>query len=207
MEEVNIRSLQHYLYCPHRWGLLEIEQAWAENYFVVKANIAHERVHSGDDRRIGGKRVFNSVKVWNDEYGLFGVLDSLEEKDGAYTIVEYKPSKPDACDIRTDDAIQLYAQKKCVDRVFNCDCKTQIYYTKEKQKVTVSFADTGDFYDELLRSTLDKIRSLREKGIIPQVPEKQNCSGCSMKDLCIPSAFKKTSRLRKEISAVLKGDT
>ena len=28
--EITIRSIQHYLYCPHRWGLLEIDKAWAE---------------------------------------------------------------------------------------------------------------------------------------------------------------------------------
>ena len=24
--EITIRSIQHYLYCPHRWGLLEIDK-------------------------------------------------------------------------------------------------------------------------------------------------------------------------------------
>ena len=44
--EISIRSIQHYLYCPHRWGLIEIDRAWAENYFVTKANLMHERVHT-----------------------------------------------------------------------------------------------------------------------------------------------------------------
>lgn len=35
MIEISIRSLQHFLYCPHRWGLLEIGKVWAENYFVT----------------------------------------------------------------------------------------------------------------------------------------------------------------------------
>ena len=28
---INIRTIQHYMYCPRRFGLLEIENAWAEN--------------------------------------------------------------------------------------------------------------------------------------------------------------------------------
>ena len=43
--EITIRSIQHYLYCPHRWGLMEIDKAWAENVYVTKANLMHERVH------------------------------------------------------------------------------------------------------------------------------------------------------------------
>ena len=43
--EITIRSIQHYLYCPHRWGLLEIDKAWEENIFVTKANLMHKRVH------------------------------------------------------------------------------------------------------------------------------------------------------------------
>lgn len=44
--EITIRSIQHYLYCPHRWGLLEIDKAWEENFFVTKANLIHDRVHN-----------------------------------------------------------------------------------------------------------------------------------------------------------------
>lgn len=46
--EITIRSIQHYLYCPHRWGLMEIDKAWAENMYVTKANLMHERVHDPD---------------------------------------------------------------------------------------------------------------------------------------------------------------
>lgn len=46
--EITIRSIQHFMYCPHRWGLLEIDKAWAENFFVTRANLLHERVHDPD---------------------------------------------------------------------------------------------------------------------------------------------------------------
>ena len=45
MEQIAIRMLQHFLYCKHRWGLMEIDRAWAENAFIVKGNIVHERAH------------------------------------------------------------------------------------------------------------------------------------------------------------------
>ena len=66
--EITIRSIQHFLYCPHRWGLLEIDRAWVENYFVTKANLMHERVHDPNRYYVGrGDRVFTSVHVYNDE--------------------------------------------------------------------------------------------------------------------------------------------
>ena len=80
-EEIAIRSIQHYMYCPHRWGLLEIDKAWAENFFVTKANLLHERVHDPEKNYTArGKKVFTAVPVYNDreEYNLYGVTDCLE---------------------------------------------------------------------------------------------------------------------------------
>ena len=65
--EIAIRSVQHYMYCPHRWGLLEIGRAWAENIFVTKANLMHERVHDPDRHyTVRGRKVFTSVPVYNE---------------------------------------------------------------------------------------------------------------------------------------------
>ena len=67
MIEIPIRSIQHYLYCPHRWGLLEIDRAWSENIFVTKANIMHERVHNPNNHYLAkGKKIFTSIPVFND---------------------------------------------------------------------------------------------------------------------------------------------
>lgn len=67
--EITIRSIQHYLYCPHRWGLIEINDCWAENIFVTKANFLHERVHDPDKKySLRGKKVlllFQYIMIWN----------------------------------------------------------------------------------------------------------------------------------------------
>ncbi len=129
--EIAIRSLQHYMYCPHRWGLIEIDRAWAENAFVTKANLMHERVHDPDRHYTSrGKRVFTSVPIYNDleEYNLYGITDCLELKEDRHgvsvdgssekyniTIVEYKPTKPKDQDYHEEDLMQVYAQKLCVE--------------------------------------------------------------------------------------------
>lgn len=55
--DYSIRSIQHYLYCAHRWGLIEIGKVWAENYFVTKANLLHQKVHETNRYTKRGKKV------------------------------------------------------------------------------------------------------------------------------------------------------
>jgi len=57
---INIRDIQHYMYCPRRFALLEVNDDWAENAFVVKANLLHENVHSGE-RNFENKRRSSEV--------------------------------------------------------------------------------------------------------------------------------------------------
>lgn len=205
-EEITIRSIQHFLYCPHRWGLMEIDKAWAENYFVTKANLLHERVHDPDRKYSAkGKKVFTSVSVYNDEepYNLYGVTDCLEctpdsagtEVDGIegrvnICIVEYKPKKPKGKDFNYEDLMQVFAQKICVDYTFGTDCDGTIYYADVKERIELPLKENYAEYDMKLRYILKEMRSNLETGTIPAIRKGQKCSGCSMKDMCMPKAVK-----------------
>ncbi len=218
-EEITIRSIQHYMYCPHRWGLLEIDKAWAENVFVTKANLMHERVHDPNrNYTVRGRKVFTSVPVYNDleEYNLYGVMDCLEckeSKDGVdafhdgkkykLCIVEYKPTKSKQQTHRKDDLMQIFAQKICVDYVFHCDCETILYYADVKQRIPVDFTDSYREFDNELKDLLCEMRTNLREGIIPPIKKGQQCSGCSMKDLCMPSSLKKSYQFQKELQHVL----
>lgn len=204
--EITIRSVQHYLYCPHRWGLLEIDRAWAENVFVTKANLMHKRVHDPDrNYSTKDKKVFTSVSVYNDseEYDLYGVADCIEATEspdgiclpglpGKYDlcIVEYKPTKPKNGEYREDDLMQVFAQKVCVDHVFGCDCKGVLYYADVKKRYPLPLQENYQIYDAKLKSILNDMRSRLETGCIPPIAPKQYCSGCSLKDVCMPHGHK-----------------
>lgn len=187
MEPITIRSLQHYLYCPHRWGLMEIDRAWAENYFVVKANSLHERVHSGDSYTLRGRKVFTDMEVWDDSIGLIGKVDCVECNNDKFCIVEYKPTKPKSGDIRPEDAMQLFAQKLCVDKTLHTNCGTAIYYGDVKKRFLIDYSDDYDIWLAELSKTLSELRQFIQTGTIPPIRKGQKCSGCSMKDLCMPS--------------------
>ena len=212
MAQTAIRSIQHFLYCPHRWGLIEIGQAWAENYFVARGTLMHRRVH--EEKQIytaRGKRVYTAVPVWNDrvEYDLFGVVDCLEAEQPTQkadraspplplTIVEYKPHKPSNAAFHREDAMQVFAQKICVDAVFGGSCKAEIYYGDCKRRVMLPFDAEFAVYDACLKETLEKMRRYLSEGKIPPVVKGQRCSGCSMKDICMPK-HKRIVSVRKEI--------
>ena len=215
--EITIRSIQHYMYCPHRWGLLEIDKAWAENVFVTKANLMHERVHDPEKHYVSrGKIIFTSVPVYNDleQYNLYGMTDCLEltkNKDGVsidgskekyeICIVEYKPTMPSKGEYRDEDLMQVFAQKICVDYVFGSDCRGVIYYADVKKRIELPVKEHFQEYDEKLQKLLAEMRECLKKGKIPAIKKAQKCSGCSMKDLCMPS-IKQVKDLRAEIEKI-----
>lgn len=206
-EDIPIRSIQHWLYCPHRWGLLEIDCAWAENYYVTKSELLHKRVHSENEYTSKSKTSYTAVKVYNDlpEYGLFGVTDCIEVVGGKYTIVEYKPTQPKGELYNHDDLMQVFAQKLCVDFVFNCDSEGYIYFADTRKRVRLPLAENFAVYEKELTEILSKIREHIRTGTIPPVRKGQKCSGCSMKDICMPSRKKHIS-LQSSIKKLMEED-
>ena len=198
---INIRSLQHFLYCPHRWGLIEIGKVWSENFYVTKANLVHKRAHDFNEFVSKNKKVFTSVSVYNDmpEYNLYGVLDCLEISDNGINIVEYKPSKPKNKEYNYEDLMQVFAQKLCVDYIFNGNSQGYIYYADVKKRVKLPLMENFLQYDKDLKNIVGEMRSLIKMGKIPSVRKDQNCNGCSLKDLCIPK-IKKIRSVHDEIA-------
>ena len=208
--EIAIRAVQHYMYCPHRWGLMEIDRAWAENYFVTKANLMHENVHDpGNHHFSRGKKIYTAVPVYLDdeEHNLYGVVDCLEVMEkretekNEFRIVEYKPTKPRNRDFNEDDVMQIFAQKLCVDYVFGCDCDTELYYGDVKKRYSLPLKENYDIYDDKLKSILAEMREFLKRGEIPAINKGQKCSGCSMKDLCMPK-IRRFEGVRKAIAQI-----
>ena len=202
---VSIRNLQHYMYCPHRWGLINIDCSWKENYFVTKGNLIHERVHDPDKAYFErDKRVLTSVSVYNDDLGIYGVTDCIELREskegikvpgyhGSYqlTIVEYKPRKPGDKEFNEDDALQVFAQKLCVDGIFHCDSQGVIYYADVRKRIRLPLKEKYDDFLEKLEEILSEIRNYTARGEIPPIRRQQKCSGCSFHDLCLPEVLQR----------------
>ncbi|MBQ1256015.1 MAG: Dna2/Cas4 domain-containing protein, partial [Clostridia bacterium] len=59
-----------------------------------------------------------------------------------------------------------------------------------------------DVYDAELKQILQEMRMFLREGKIPPIEKGQKCSGCSMKDLCMPTR-RKYSSLQKTIAQLL----
>jgi len=203
---INIRSIQHYMYCPRRFALLEINKDWQENAFVVKADIMHEHVHDGSHDYSDSRKVVRSaVSLFNDdsEYDLYGIADCIEfikaadgvsiaGLEGKYRvqIVEYKPQAPKSGGFNETDAIQVFAQKLCADYVWNCRSDGYIYYADIRKRIKLPFNEEFGRYDEIIRRLLREMRDILGKQYIPTRARGQKCSGCSLGDICFPKVLK-----------------
>lgn len=202
---INIRDIQHYMYCPRRFALLAINGDWVENSFVVKANLMHEKVHNGDHSfSTRNKVVKSSVSIYNDEpeFDIFGVADCIEfersargpyvpELDDCFLIkvVEYKPKPPKEREFHESDAIQVYAQKVCVDYILNCDCECYIYYSDIRRRIKLPFDTERDKYHTMLAGYIKSMRDILDTENIPPMKKGQKCSGCSIEDVCFPKSI------------------
>lgn len=197
---VNIRSIQHYMYCPRQFGLLELNRDWSENAFVVMANIMHERVHSGKHELHSKNKIeLSSVSLYHDELDLYGVADCIEfvrSKTGTYieqlgdkfdvNIVEYKPRRSESENTNETNAIQVFAQKLCADYIWKCKSTGYIYYSDTRRREKLRLNEEYDRYYSLLQKLISEINEILESGNIPARVKGQKCSGCSVKDICMP---------------------
>ncbi|MGN0637918.1 MAG: CRISPR-associated protein Cas4 [Huintestinicola sp.] len=196
---VNIRAIQHFLYCPRRFGLLEINVDWAENASVVMGNIIHERVHSGDGGMCRNGYSMTAVTLYNDELDIYGVSDCIEfspDKNGDYigrdgkrytvTLVEYKPTRPKDGEISLPDSVQVFAQKLCADKVFGCNCKGAVYYADVRKRTVLPFDSEYEKYYKLVEGLISQMRDILESGEIPLRKKGQHCGGCSLENVCMP---------------------
>ncbi len=207
---INIRQIQHYMYCPRRFALLELNDDWLENAFVIKANILHQNVHDGKHSFSDNKKIVRSdISIYNDlpEYDLFGKADCIEfiknsagiqisGHDGKYIVklIEYKPKAPKDKAFHDTDAIQVFAQKLCADHIWRCDSEAYIYYSDIRKRVKLPFDTEFEKYDEIIKNLLSEMRALLKEKKIPSRRKGQKCSGCSLADICMPKESKYSVR-------------
>lgn len=188
------------MYCPRRFALLAINRDWIENAFVVAANLMHERVHSSEHNFSNKNKIVKSaVSIYNDdpELDIFGVADCIEferslrgtfvpELDDYFSIkvIEYKPKAPKGGGFHETDAIQVFAQKMCIDYIWKCECECYIYYSDIRRRIKLPFDTERDKYYKILMDQLKNMRYILSNIIIPDIKRGQRCSGCSIGDVC-----------------------
>ena len=119
-EIIYLSRLQHYLFCPRQFALIELENIWAENQFTAEGQVLHQRVNQADQEKRGDIRTVWALRLSHVELGIEGVADVVEyhkQADGTETPfpIEYKRGKPKT---HRADEVQLCAQALCLEPTF-----------------------------------------------------------------------------------------
>ena len=197
-----ISGIQHYLFCPRQWGLIHIEQQWADNFLTADGELVHSRVHDSDSSYKRGELLsLNSLHVSSERLGIEGVCDAVEfrlseegvelfGRPGKWTImpVEYKrgESKPNDSDI-----LQVVAQAVCLEEKLNCRIERgAIYYGKTHSR---DYVDIDDRLRNKLEEIVGEMHRCYDRHYTPKACRSRKCSSCSLLDLCLPGIFEETS--------------
>lgn len=199
---LQISGLQHFQFCRRQWALIHLEQQWTENLHTVEGELFHQRAHDASQReRRGELLITRDMRVFSATLGVSGSCDvvefsrsdtgiSLSGLQGKYQPypIEYKRGSP-----RTDNAnhLQLCAQAMCLEEMLCCEIpEGALYYGEIRRREKVIF--TEDLRQEV-KSALEEMRQLYQRGYTPKVRPSKSCNVCSLKDLCLPKLMKKKS--------------
>lgn len=200
-----LSGIQHFMYCPRQWALIDIEQQWTDNRLTIEGNILHKHV---DDPFYRNKHndviILRSVNIASHTLGLYGLTDIVEMKPALTTtnamtlpghqgywtpnIIEYKHGKP-----KTDrvDEVQLAAQVICLEEMYGIHIdKASFFYGAIRHRVPVNISP------ELRQVVMDcatQMHKLFDTNTIPQATYSGKCRNCSLKDLCMPQISKCSS--------------
>lgn len=199
---LQISGLQHFQFCRRQWALIHLEQLWAENLRTVEGELLHERAHDASLREKRGElMIVRDMRVFSANLGVSGACDVVEFKkseagiplsglEGKYQPypIEYKRGSP-----RTDQAnhLQLCAQAMCLEEMLCCDIpEGALYYGEIRRRENVLFTEE---LRQAVKSALEEMHQLYERGYTPKVRPNKSCNACSLKGLCLPKLMKKKS--------------
>lgn len=193
-----LSGIQHYLFCPRQWALIDLEQEWADNKLTILGQILHSNVDNPFYRQKNGDTItLRSVHIASRRLGLYGISDAVEllpsdTEENAITHdrypgfwkpypVEYKRGhrKQNEC-----DEVQLAAQVICLEEMYGIHIPyAALYYNEIKHRDVVSISDS---LRQLTQQCADKMHEIFKSQQIPPANMQKFCKNCSLKDICMP---------------------
>ena len=206
-----ISGIQHFKFCRRQWALIHVEQQWAENEHTVVGELMHKKAH---DPYLIEKRndvlIVRALPVSSRSIGISGECDIVEFHKcdegiklighrGLYSVypVEYKKGKPKEND---EDKLQLAAQAMCLEEMFLTQIpEGALYYGETRRRDVVEF--TEEIRNQV-KSIFEEMHEYYERKYTPKVKTTKACSGCSLKDICLPKLMK-TGSVKAYVSKML----
>lgn len=187
-QEIQLSSLNHYIYCPKRAYLCYVLNEFVDNEYTIQGRSMHTRTDSGVITKRKNLYQIRSVWLRSEKYGLFGKSDLIEENENEIYPVEYKRGK--AKDWKNDQ-VQLTAQALCIEEMLKLKHKIPrgyIYYHLSNCREEI-------IIDQNLRNeTIKAIEGLKEVMQLKTAPDikfNPKCPNCSMQPVCLPRETEK----------------
>lgn len=71
-EMLMLSGIQHFMFCKRQWGLIHMEQQWAENRLTTEGAILHENVDNPFYRQKNGDHItLRTVAIASKSLGLY----------------------------------------------------------------------------------------------------------------------------------------
>lgn len=193
---IPLRALNQVTYCPRLYYLQYVDAVMPTNEHVEGGLFDHRRVDepglANKTRKEGDADRSRGVHLSSETLGLSGILDVIEEKNGASYPVETKhgsaPRDDDGRPTTWDnDAVQLCGQALLMEEAFGVRVERGFqFYAGSRERVEVRFTDD---LRAKTRTAIDECRRLSALDAPPDPlpPElRHRCFGCSLAPVCLP---------------------
>jgi len=177
-----LSGLQHLAFCPRQWGLIHLEQQWAENRLTAEGRLLHENTDTCRQTRRYDLRTTRGMWLESRRLKLVGRADVVEFRPVPFP-VEYKRGKRKPTDC---DAVQLCAQALCLEEMLGVEVpRGAFFYGEPRRRLEVDFTSELRQGTEALSRTM---HDLYKKGQTPPAKFGKHCRSCSLVDVCLPAA-------------------
>ncbi len=192
-----LSGLQHLVFCERQWGLIHIEQVWAENRLTAEGRELHDRAHEAGSESRPGLRVARGLRLRSLRLGISGQADVVEFRAAAAGAalpgvsgrwepfpVEYKRGrrKQDGC-----DEVQLCAQALCLEEMFGVPiARGALFYGTPRRRQEVEFSAGLRAETEGLAARMQRLYRDR---VTPRASYSAKCDKCSLVALCLPKTL------------------
>lgn len=177
-----LSGLQHLAFCPRQWGLIHIEQQWAENRLTAEGRLLHEQADISGQSRRQDLRTVRGMWLESQRLRLVGRADVVEFRPEPFP-VEYKRGrrKPTDC-----DAVQLCAQALCLEEMLGTSVfRGAFFYGEPRRRIEIEFTPQLRERTEALAQTMQALYRQRQT---PAAQPGKHCANCSLVNICLPEA-------------------
>lgn len=176
-----ISLVAHTVFCPRR-AWLEAVGERVDSAAIERGLRDHRRVDSRRDERVASRR---SVDVFDENLGLVGRCDVVEDRGDSVKVVEFKSAPTrGVAEVTPAQEIQLALQGVCLEAMGHTVTGHAVYFTTQRRSVEVPI-------DDVVRArAVEFVGLTRDLVVSPIAPaplvSDPRCGRCSHAGVCLP---------------------